>query len=63
MPRKARIDATGAVHHIIARGIERMRIFKDSANSVIFWHGEVRNLGDTLRFITFLLLVPQYPYF
>jgi hypothetical protein len=23
MPRKARIDAPGAVHHLIARGIER----------------------------------------
>lgn len=30
---RARIDATGALHHIIARGIERMRIFEDSANS------------------------------
>jgi REP element-mobilizing transposase RayT len=27
MPRKARIDAPGAVHHIIARGLERQRIF------------------------------------
>jgi putative transposase len=30
MPRKARIDAPGAVHHIIIRGIEREPIFKDS---------------------------------
>jgi putative transposase len=29
MPRKARIDAPGALHHIIARGIERGKIFKD----------------------------------
>jgi REP element-mobilizing transposase RayT len=29
MPRKARIDAPGAVHHIIARGIERRAIFRD----------------------------------
>jgi putative transposase len=27
MPRKARIDAPGALHHIIVRGIERRRIF------------------------------------
>jgi hypothetical protein len=27
MPRKARIDASGAVHHVIARGIERRKIF------------------------------------
>jgi REP element-mobilizing transposase RayT len=29
MPRKARIDAPGTVHHIIVRGIERRRIFKE----------------------------------
>ena len=29
MPRKARIDAPGAVHHIIIRGIERRHIFRD----------------------------------
>lgn len=29
MPRKSRIDAPGAVHHIICRGIERRKIFFD----------------------------------
>lgn len=29
MPRRARIDAPGAVHHIIIRGIERSPIFRD----------------------------------
>ena len=29
MPRKARIDAPGAVHHVIVRGIERRKIFRD----------------------------------
>ncbi len=29
MPRKARIDAPGALHHVICRGIERREIFKD----------------------------------
>ncbi len=28
MPRKARLDAPGAVHHIIIRGIERRKIFR-----------------------------------
>jgi putative transposase len=28
MPRKSRIDAAGALHHIIARGIARGKIFK-----------------------------------
>jgi hypothetical protein len=29
MPRKTRIDAPGALHHIICRGIERKPIFRD----------------------------------
>ncbi|MBC2720864.1 MAG: hypothetical protein HGJ96_14975 [Desulfobacteraceae bacterium] len=29
MPRKARIDAPGALHHIIARGIARRKVLDD----------------------------------
>ena len=29
MPRKARLDAPGALHHIFVRGIERRKIFLD----------------------------------
>ena len=32
MPRKSRIDAPGALHHIIARGIERSDIFRDNTD-------------------------------
>ena len=32
MPRKARIDAPGALHHIIIRGIEGQAIFKDNTD-------------------------------
>ena len=32
MPRKARIDAPGALHHIICRGIERRKIFNDNTD-------------------------------
>jgi len=32
MPRKSRIDAPGALHHIIARGIERSKIFRDNTD-------------------------------
>jgi putative transposase len=28
MPRKARIDAPGVLHHVIIRGIERRKIFR-----------------------------------
>ncbi len=30
MPRQARIDAPGIAHHIICRGVDRCRIFKDN---------------------------------
>jgi len=42
MPRKARIDAPGALHHIIIRGIERRRIFSDDQDRDNF----VERLGD-----------------
>ncbi len=29
MPRLARLDAPGVLHHIIIRGIERRKIFRD----------------------------------
>lgn len=32
MPRKARIDAAGAIQHIIIRGIERKKIFRDDTD-------------------------------
>ena len=44
MPRQARIDAPGAVHHIIARGIERRRIFTDDHDRRDF----VRRLGELI---------------
>ena len=29
MPRQARLDAPGVIHHVMARGIERRKIFRD----------------------------------
>jgi putative transposase len=31
MPRQARLDAPGTLHHVIARGIERRPIFRKDA--------------------------------
>ena len=45
MPRKARIDAPGALHHIIGRGIERRRIFEDVKDRERF----VERLGTVLK--------------
>jgi len=44
MPRQARIDAPGAVHHIICRGIERRKIFVDEIDREMF----LSRLGDVL---------------
>ena len=32
MPRLARLDAPGVLHHVIIRGIERKKIFRDSTD-------------------------------
>jgi putative transposase len=42
MPRQARLDAEGTVHHVIARGIERRAIFRDTADRERF----VDRLGE-----------------
>ena len=45
MPRKSRIDAPGALHHIIARGIERRAIFRGEGDRADF----LERLGDNLE--------------
>jgi putative transposase len=47
MPRKARIDALGALHHIIIRGIERKAIFKDSTDRSNFFGRLGRIISET----------------
>lgn len=44
MPRKSRIDAPGALHHLIARGIERREIFSDDQDR----HAFIDRLGLVL---------------
>jgi REP element-mobilizing transposase RayT len=45
MPRKARIDAPGAIHHVIGRGINRQEIFSDKKDYLNF----LERLGDLLN--------------
>lgn len=47
MPRKARIDAPGALHHIILRGIERRIIFQDDLDYQNFRARLGRVLAET----------------
>jgi putative transposase len=44
MPRKARIDAPGALHHIIIRGIEKRKIFEDDKDRYQF----IKRLGNVI---------------
>ena len=47
MPRRARIDAPGALHHVIVRGIERRNIFEDDTDRVNFLDRLGNVLSDT----------------
>ena len=47
MPRQARIDAPGALHHIIIRGIERKALFRDQADRDRFVERLGTVVGDT----------------
>ena len=44
MPRKARLDVTGALHHIMVRGINKTDIFDDDQDRARF----LERLGDTI---------------
>ncbi len=44
MPRRSRIDAPGALHHIMARGIDRQDIFTDKIDYFAF----IKRLGNLL---------------
>jgi len=44
MPRQSRIDTTGALHHVICRGIDRQKIFTDQKDYSLF----LERLGDLL---------------
>jgi len=45
MPRRSRIDAAGALHHIMVRGIERSRLFRSDADRDHF----LERLGEILQ--------------
>jgi len=47
MPRKSRIDAPEALHHIIARGIERRAIFRDDQDRDSFLERLGKNLVES----------------
>jgi hypothetical protein len=50
MPRQARIDAPGALHHIMVRGIEQQAIFRDDRDPYDYLSriGEIRDIHSLL---------------
>ncbi len=60
MPRKSRIDAAGALHHVIARGIERGKIFQDTADNRNFLQRLGRILNDTETRCYAWVLIPNH---
>ena len=60
MPRRSRIDAPGALHHIIARGIEQREIFKDDQDRNIFLDRLGVVLTDTETVCYAWALIPNH---
>ena len=60
MPRKARIDAPGALHHIIARGIARRKVFDDNADRDFFVDRLGLILSDTSTQCFAWALIPNH---
>ena len=60
MPRKARIDAPGALHHIVARGIDRRSIFEDDADRKDFLKRVATILSETQTACYAWALIPNH---
>ena len=60
MPRKARIDAPGALHHIIARGIDRRSIFEDDTDRKDFLRRVDTILSETQTACYAWALIPNH---
>ena len=60
MLRRARIDAAGALHHIICRGIQRCRIYRDDSDRQDFLSRLGRTLVETRTTCYAWALVPNH---
>ncbi len=60
MPRKARIDAAGALHHIIVRGIERRKIFWDGVDLGALRISQGQMLNETQTDCIAWALIPTH---
>ena len=60
MPRKSRIDTPGALHHIIARGIDRKNIFKDDKDRDDFLERLGAIIKETQTYCFAWALIPNH---
>ncbi len=60
MPRQSRIDAAGALHHIIVRGIERRKIFADDQDRFAFLSRFARIIEQTQTSCYAWALLPNH---
>jgi REP element-mobilizing transposase RayT len=60
MPRKARIDAPGALHHVIIRGIERKKIFRSDYDRKNFLKRLQKLIPDTQTDCFAWALIPNH---
>jgi putative transposase len=60
MPRKARIDAPGALHHIICRGIERRKLFFNDDDRDDFVERLSRIISDSETLCYAWALIPNH---
>jgi REP element-mobilizing transposase RayT len=60
MPRRSKIDAPGALHHIIVRGIERSTIFKDNTDRLNFLDRRGAIIQETKTCCLAWALIPNH---
>ena len=60
MPRQARIDAPGALHHVMCRGIERRDIFRDTQDRRNFVERLGRAVSETATSCLAWCLMPNH---
>ena len=60
MPRRARLDASGTLHHVIVRGIEKGKIVSDAADRKNFINRLAAVAVDTKTSIYAWVLIPNH---
>jgi putative transposase len=59
MPRHARLDAPGVLHHVMVRGLERRALFRDDVDRADFV-GPVARLAETGAWTIYASALPPH---